>query len=160
MLTLVAEGKPETPRGRLLLDLYASNQLAAALLSRELGAEGVPRELYGLLTEIAVAGPVAPTKLAAQVGLPPTTLYDYADRLVARGHVVRRPNPRDGRSHLLEATQEGRAVVRQGGAAVRRVVLALVEQLEDDQLERLEATMHGFRTALERAVAAELAFDK
>jgi len=150
----------EHPRGRLLLDLYASQQLVAALLSRELGADGVPRELYGLLTEIALAGPVAPTKLAALLGLPPTTLYDYADRLVERGHVVRRPNPADGRSHLLEVTPEGRAVVRQGGAAVTRVVQALAGRLEETDIEQLEDAMHTLRSALEETAAAEIAFDR
>lgn len=150
----------EHPRGRLLLDLYASQQLVGALLSRELGADGVPRELYGLLTEIALAGPVAPTKLAALLGLPPTTLYDYADRLVERGHVVRRPNPADGRSHLLEVTPEGRAVVRQGGAAVTRVVQALAGRLEETDLEQLEDAMHTLRSALEETAAAEIAFDR
>ena len=150
----------EHPRGRLLLDLYASQQLVGALLSRELGADGVPRELYGLLTEIALAGPVAPTKLAALLGLPPTTLYDYADRLVERGHVVRRPNPADGRSHLLEVTPEGRAVVRQGGAAVTRVVQALAGRLEETDIEQLEDAMHTLRSALEETAAAEIAFDR
>ena len=150
----------EHPRGRLLLDLYASQQLVGALLSRELGADGVPRELYGLLPEIALAGPVAPTKLAALLGLPPTTLYDYADRLVERGHVVRRPNPADGRSHLLEVTPEGRAVVRQGGAAVTRVVQALAGRLEETDIEQLEDAMHTLRSALEETAAAEIAFDR
>jgi DNA-binding MarR family transcriptional regulator len=147
----------EHVRGRVLLDLYASNQLAGMLLARELEAEGVPREHYGLLTEIAIAGPITPTRLAAQVGLPPTTLYDYADRLVARGHVARRPNPRDGRSHLLEVTPEGRMVVRKGGAAVRRVVESFVGHLADVTLEELESATATLRRALERVVEREAA---
>jgi DNA-binding MarR family transcriptional regulator len=150
----------ETPRGRLLLDLYASNQLAGMLLARELEAEGVPRDYYGLLTEIALSGPVAPTKLAAQVGLPPTTIYDYADRLVERGHVVRQPNPRDGRSHLLEVTPEGRAVVRKGGAAVTRVVEAMLDRLEGTDLDALQTAMYTFRTALQVVVASDVPFDR
>lgn len=149
----------ETPRGRLLLDLYASNQLAGMLLARELEAEGVQREHYGLLTEIALTGPVTPTKLAAQVGLPPTTAYDYAERLVERGHVVRRSNPRDGRSHLLEVTPEGRAVVRKGGAAVTRVVEAMIERLQGADLEALQTAMYTFRMALEEVVAAQVGLD-
>ncbi len=147
------------PRGRLLLDLYASDQIAGILLGRELAAEGVPRELYGLLTEIAVSGPLTPTELAGRVGLPPTTLYDYAQRLVDRGHVARLEHPRDGRSHLLEVTPEGRAVVRQGGAAVRRVVEALVAHLEDATLDQVSEAVAILREALEAVVKAEVAID-
>lgn len=58
-----------------------------------------------------LAGPVTLTELAEGTGMPLTTAAGYVNRFVERGHIVRTPNPQDGRSQLLSLTDEARAWV-------------------------------------------------
>jgi DNA-binding MarR family transcriptional regulator len=96
---------------------------------------GVSPDEYGVLGVIGLTGPVTPTDLARRLGMAPTTVSVYAARFVERGHVRRLPNPRDGRSYLLEATDEGRAIVHtiapRIGEAIERLRAASDRPLRD-----------------------------
>ena len=54
--------------------------------------------------------PVTRTQYAEATGRPRTTERDILRGLIERGHVREYPNPRDGRSTLLELTPEGQAI--------------------------------------------------
>ena len=86
--------------------------------------EESPRELFSFLSWVRLLEPVTPGTLAAETGIPPTTIRDYLRRLSERGDIVRRPNPRDGRSYLVKLTPRGRRLVDRGapmvGAVFRR----------------------------------------
>ena len=58
------------------------------------------------LAQIQRLAPVTPSAISQQTGIPTTTLRDNVQRLVDRGLVRRAPNPADGRSYLIELTDE------------------------------------------------------
>jgi DNA-binding MarR family transcriptional regulator len=141
----------EPARSLILLETWAASQLVDQLLRRELEAEGVPIERYGLLSAIAVLGPLTPTDLASRLGYRPTTLSEALQLLFEDGLVEKRPNPDDGRSYLLRATRTGEARVRRARRGINRALDALEREL-DRPLEEVEQAVVGLRRALADAV--------
>ena len=109
----------------LLQELYSAGSLVAFLVEAELRAGGIVPQLFSFLSWVRLLEPVTPGALAAETGIPPTTIRDYLRRLSERGDIARRPNPRDGRSYLVKLTPRGRRLVDRGaplvGAVFRRV---------------------------------------
>ena len=109
----------------LLQEVYSAGSLVASLVNAELREGGIAPELFSFLSWVRLLEPVTPGTLAAETGIPPTTIRDYLRRLSERGDTVRRPNPRDGRSYLVKLTPRGQRLVDRGaplvGAVFRRV---------------------------------------
>jgi DNA-binding MarR family transcriptional regulator len=105
----------------LLLLLVAANQRMVQLVDRELAADGVEADRYGMLSLIGAFGPLRLTEIASSLGLALTTASDSVRRLEARGHVRRTPNPDDGRSFLFELTVRGDREWRRGWGALQRI---------------------------------------
>lgn len=119
------------PRGRpLLLDAWAAAQQVNQLILRELAAVGVRTPHFAMLSAIAREGRVTPTRLAAELGHPLTTISDHVQSLLDRGLVDREPNPDDRRSYLLSLTREGKAVMQQARPAVQRTLDLIGRELE------------------------------
>ena len=102
----------------LMQELYTLGTLAGLLVEEELEAVGVPSSLFSFLGWVALLQPVGPSRLAAESGLPPTTVRDYVRRSVTRGTVRKKPNPEDGRSYHLVLTAKGQRLMDRGWPAV------------------------------------------
>jgi DNA-binding MarR family transcriptional regulator len=143
---------PQLPRrANALFRLYVLSQLMDSLLGRELAAAGVP-DGFGVYSAIGSLGRVTPKELAELVGMPPTTLSGHIERLVRQGVVRRVENPTDGRSYLLELTDEGLKAFRAGGAVLRDALAVLDRHLDrpaDEVLDALEALDGALRRALD-----------
>ena len=83
--------------------------------------------------------PVTPGTLAAETGLPPTTIRDYVGRLVKRGDVRRVPNRSDGRSYFLVLTPSGQRIATRGWPAVLAAYARIARHLERPVAEHLAA---------------------
>ncbi len=119
------EGAVATRRyPNVLLQSFITGQLAAELLRRELGPSGMTPNQFGVQSVIRGLGPLTPTVLAARLGMAPPTVTAWVKRLEANGQIRKLPHPTDGRSYLLEVTEEG--------------------------VEALEAAYPGFGAALSR----------
>jgi DNA-binding MarR family transcriptional regulator len=144
--------RPTTSERRLsiLLLVVAAHQRLGRLVERELASDGVEPSDYGLLSLVGLRGPVRLKEVAAELGMRLTTASDAIRRLEARDHVVRRPNPADGRSTLFELTAEGNREWRRGWPALRRINAALSEALDDPAAVRraLEELGAAFDAAL------------
>ena len=103
----------------LLQELYSTGLLVGLLVDEELENAGVPG-LFSFLGWIARLQPVTPGMLAAETGLPATTIRDYVRRLGERGDVRKVPNPKDGRSYHLVLTAKGQKARRPRLARRRR----------------------------------------
>lgn len=118
-------GHPERPgpagpdqaerNGRERLDAHdASWALWEVLRTAEEAQHAMAREL-GLPTTDAVAldhvlrttEPIGPGELARRLDISTASATALVDRLVASGHLVREPDPRDGRRRALAATEYG-----------------------------------------------------
>jgi DNA-binding MarR family transcriptional regulator len=141
----------------LMQALYTAGSLVAVLVGEELEAAGVPPELFSFLGWVSLLQPVTPGGLAAETGMPPTTIRDYVRRLVERGDVRKVPNPADGRSYHLVLTAQGRRLSDRGWPAV----VASFERLEPllqrpagEYLAVVEELREGLKQALARSVVS------
>ena len=135
----------------VLFQTYVASNLLGAVLEREFAAHGLSRDDFGLASAIGVWGPITPTELSARVGMPPTTLSSALARLDRRGYVRRAPNPKDGRSHLIELTEEGDRAWREGWPALRAAIEALERELGgslDEVQDAIERLQDAARSAL------------
>jgi DNA-binding MarR family transcriptional regulator len=136
----------------LLQEVYSTGALVGFLVNRELEADGISPRLYSFLGWIALLEPVTPGRLAEESGMPSTTIRDYVRELVERGDVRKVPNPEDGRSYLLELTEQGRKLTDSGRPALARALERLEQYLKRPPGEYIELTVE-LRLALRRALA-------
>jgi len=91
----------------LLFQIFRTNEVSAKLVTRALEPTGLRGDDYAVYSYV-LYGPLTLTDLADGTGLPLTTAAGYVKRFEERGHIVRAPNPADGRSHLLSLTDSTR----------------------------------------------------
>ena len=141
-----------TSRPTVLLQLWTAAHMAERLVAEHLQRAGLSDEQFALLSRVALDGPVTPTALAADMGVPPTTLADAVRRLEERGEIERLPNPADGRSHLLALSAAGRERVEAAAPVVWEALEQMRAQLGVPP-EEVEAAMDELHRSL-RAVTA------
>ena len=123
--------------------------LTDAAMAAVMAPHGLSGSDYAVLSILAARGPRTPTELARVTGTPLATVSKKVRRLQRRGLVARTPNPDDGRSSLLAATEDGRAVVAQAspdfGELLERLDVALGDAREHVAwaLDRLEWVLRG-----------------
>ena len=76
----------------------------------------------------------------------PTSVTNTIDRLEKQGHVVRKPNPEDGRGTLAEITAAGRDVVQRATGDLMAADFGLSDYA-DGQLAEIFALLRGLRLA-------------
>jgi DNA-binding MarR family transcriptional regulator len=145
-------------RGAIVNELALAARLALGLSARELRAAGVDPDDYGPLSFIGVMQPVTRTHLAEAIGARRTTMRDLVGRLIERGHVEERPNPRDGRSTLLVLTPAGQDIFDRGKPAFHRSLRQLDEAL-GGELREHEDAVRRIRLALEELAGDAAAYE-
>lgn len=108
------------------------HQISSALFAEECGETGLTSVQYAALVAIDANPGVDATRLSALVAFDRSTLGDVLERLEAKGWIERGPSPGDRRVKLLRITAEGRRVVHDADAAVRKVQERLLEPLAAD----------------------------
>ena len=136
----------------LLQELYSTGILVGLLVDTELGKIGVPDRLFSFIGWVTRLEPVTPGTLAAETGLPPTTIRDHVRRLVSAGVARKVPNPADGRSYHLVLTAKGRSIADRGWPAVVAAFERLDRHLERPARDHL-AAMRELREAVRLALA-------
>ncbi len=142
-------GIPATRGRNVLFRLFVLGHLADDLLGRAMVDLNLNPSDFAVQSAIRAFQPVTPTRLAALLGMPPTTLSSYLRRLEARRQIRRRPNPEDGRSTLLEVTKIGSRNVVAAFPAVQGSVARVHERLDyspkelDLALDRLEDSLRA-----------------
>jgi MarR family transcriptional regulator, organic hydroperoxide resistance regulator len=96
-----------------------THRLLAAIDAELADLRLTPGEVNALAA--LAGGPQTARALADATAQPPSTLTGVLDRLERRGLVVRRPNPGDRRSTLIEPTAAGRVVARRVQGAFEAV---------------------------------------
>lgn len=89
---------------------HVSNHVSQAF-ARKVEREGVTVAEWVLMRELYGQVEVAPSRLAERLGLTRGAISKLADRLLAKGLVVRRDDEADRRAHLLALSDDGRALI-------------------------------------------------
>ncbi len=89
---------------------------------------------------------LTPGQLLTQTLVTSGTMTNRVDRLAARGLVVRQPDPRDGRSVLVQLSDSGRERVDAAFADLLARERALLAHLDARQRERLAALLRRLVT--------------
>ncbi len=134
----------------VLFSVWLVSRATADLLDKALAASGLDADEFAVYSVLTAAPTLTPTELAKWMAAPPTTLSSYIKRFEARGHVVREPNPDDGRSYRLRLTDAGREAHRSAGALFMPALRSVVEALGDEE-PPVRTALLTLRKALERA---------
>ena len=141
----MADTGPET----ILFDVFLTNQRRKAMIARALAGMGLPPEDYPLYVFVGAEGPWTPTGLAARLGMPLSTVLFRVRGLERRGHAERMPNPDDGRSFLIQLTDEGRRLLAVARPRFRAHAEAVEAELGAAQVARLRGELAGLRDAID-----------
>jgi DNA-binding MarR family transcriptional regulator len=140
-------------RGRnVLFRMFILGQLTNDLLSQAMARLNLNSNDFAVASAIRAYQPITPTRLAALLGMPPTTLSSYLRRLEGRRQIKRRPNPEDGRSSLLELTKIGDRNVVAAYPALRGSIARVHEQL-DYSSQELDIALDRLEDALRRVLS-------
>jgi DNA-binding MarR family transcriptional regulator len=138
-------------RPNILLTAWTTAHRIEQLMRHELLTAGADTPQFALLTLIDLLEPVTPTKLTAEMGLPPATVSDRLRELFDLGHIRRQPNPNDGRSYVVVTTAAGRRAINRAAVAVRNAHVALSNEL-DVPISEAEAVVEKVNRALDAAL--------
>jgi DNA-binding MarR family transcriptional regulator len=111
-------------------------------------------EALAVMEHLASTGPLTVSEAARHLDRSPSAVSEHIDRLVKRGLLLRIPDERDRRRHLVWLSSKGRALLEE-----ERQVLSLdlltraLELMTDTQRENLRAGLDGLVKAAERAAA-------
>lgn len=134
-----------------------ANRLAVAVgrINRRIrpAADGLSHGLLSALATIVRLGPLRPSDLARlEIVAAPSATRAIAE-LENRGLVARQPDPADGRSSFIEATDAGVEAVHRARSQRAVLVAELLAGVSADDLAKLAAALD----ALEAAAAAPAA---
>ncbi len=93
----------------VLFILWLVGRATVDAIDRRVDGSGLSADEFPVYCLLDLAGPLTPSSLGAWMAAPPTTVSAVVKRMERRGHAVRRPNPADRRSFLLELTDAGRS---------------------------------------------------
>jgi DNA-binding MarR family transcriptional regulator len=135
-------------RGTLVNELLVASRYALELTDEALRRAGVDPAVYGPLAFVGFLQPVTRTQLQEATGQRRTTQRDAIKRLLDGGYVRELPNPRDGRSTLLELTAKGQRIFDKGVPAFQRVLREINDAL-GGALDEHEEVARRIRIALQ-----------
>jgi DNA-binding MarR family transcriptional regulator len=132
----------------VLFDVWLVSRATTGVLDAALAPTGLTADEFGIYSVLTSADTMTPSELARWMSAPPTTVSSYVKRLEGRGHVVRKRNPDDGRSYVLELTAAGRRAHQEAG----RRFLPVLDQVVDSLGSRREAEVRRALAALREAL--------
>jgi DNA-binding MarR family transcriptional regulator len=95
---------------------FVSNDVSQTF-ARKVEARGVTVAEWVLLRQLLDKKELAPSRLSERMGMTRGTVSKLADRLIAKGLLVRAANPQDARAQTLALTTKGRKLVPELAAA-------------------------------------------
>jgi DNA-binding MarR family transcriptional regulator len=135
----------------LLFDLFAVHQRVSGLVGLTLDGAELRGDEYAVYSVLFDLGPLTATEMAANLGMPLTTVLDYVRVMERRKHIHRVAHPTDGRARQIRLSPEGLAAHRRANAAWERMA-QLVDAALGTRLPRVRASLHDLDDAV---IAAE-----
>lgn len=126
---------PVERAGNVLLQVFRTSHAVGGLMQHAVAGTGVSADEWAVLSVIGLRRSASPSELADVLRVPPTSVSRYVARLTQAGLVRRGPNPSDGRSSLLELTEDGREKVETIAPRFRGIVAELRAHVAVDEIE-------------------------
>jgi DNA-binding MarR family transcriptional regulator len=135
-------GTREEAHARLVEVLpHLFRRLVIAMPNEVEGLAKVTPEQFGVLTQIIDRGTLSMSELAIARNVALNTATSLVDRLVAAGLIERRGDPADRRVVRVAVTARGRDVVERLRTVRRTAIRRLIDELGDDEIDRILAAM-------------------
>ena len=124
---------------RAMLAIMSTTRLWTRSLENVISSRtGQTRVRWEMLFAIAFAeGPTTASAIAQRLGVKWPSLVRILDALEGDGLIARRGNPCDGRSRLIELTEDGQATIAKVRCTVDPARADLLDGLTDDELSQL-----------------------
>ncbi|AYG03203.1 MarR family winged helix-turn-helix transcriptional regulator [Gryllotalpicola protaetiae] len=114
--------------------------------------DGISHGLVSALGSVVRVGEIRPGDLARLEAVAAPTMTRLVADLEARGLVTRKPDPTDGRSFFVVATDAGIDAIRRARFERAERVAALLDGLPPEQLAAVKAAIDGLETVSQSAV--------
>ena len=111
---------------------------------------GLNSSEYYVLASLSESGPRSPGELGGRLLVSSGVMTNRLDRLESLGLIARRPNPDDRRGVLVELTEEGADTLDRLIALQMSKESALVSQLNENELTRLNDLLRKMMRPLSR----------
>jgi DNA-binding MarR family transcriptional regulator len=110
---------------------------------------GLSHGLLSALATVAKRGPIRLRELGRVEMISAPSITRVVAELETRKLVARRPDPTDGRAHLLEVTSLGLDAIFNARAARAEVTAELLGKLSADEVKSLEAALPALESMLD-----------
>ncbi|MFZ2001771.1 MAG: MarR family transcriptional regulator [Candidatus Sulfotelmatobacter sp.] len=113
-------------------------------------ASGIAPARLSALSAIVFGGPVSLQSLARAEQVKPPTMSRIVDALELDGLARRCVNPQDRRALLIEATEKGAAMLKEGRRRRVKFLASYLSQLNNSELSDIERAVQAIQKALQR----------
>lgn len=114
-----------------------ASSLGSSLANRALAGLGLKVRHYSALSLVCSDLQLSQRELSRYLVLDPSQIVLIVDSLERRGAVVRRTDPNDRRSKLIEPTDEGRELYRRARTQVQRCTERTLSPLSEEERDTL-----------------------
>jgi DNA-binding MarR family transcriptional regulator len=113
----------------LLFDVFVLGQRTKALVNEAMADAGLRPDEYAAYSLVFEMQSVTLTEMATRLAMPVTTVAEYVRAMTERGHLRRKPHPKDQRARLLALTPAGLRAHRRASRAFEHAHSALIREL-------------------------------
>ena len=116
------------------------NRMVSAIYDGALAGAGLKTSQFSVLVAVANREKARPTELTELLQMDESTLSRNVERMCARGWLRLEPNE-DRRSHLIEVTDKGQALIRKCLPAWRQAQAEVSKRLGTDSVAELRSAI-------------------
>ncbi|MFJ4844698.1 MarR family winged helix-turn-helix transcriptional regulator [Streptomyces sp. NPDC088733] len=129
--------------------LLTASRLLVAVSARSLAAveEALTLPQFRMLVVLDTRGPLSLSRLAAELGVQPSTAMRMLDRLESAGTVTRAPSSTDRRVSVVSLTAPGRRTVRDVTERRRAEITGIVASMTPGHRRGLVQALQAFTEA-------------
>jgi DNA-binding MarR family transcriptional regulator len=106
---------------------------------------------FGVLANLQAAPEISQQALANRLFVTKGNIVGLLNRLECRGLVQRRPDPEDGRTHIVSLTEQGTALAAQVVPAHERLVAEYMGLISDED----QLALHNLLRTLNRSLGPD-----
>ncbi|MFN3521009.1 MAG: MarR family winged helix-turn-helix transcriptional regulator [Phenylobacterium sp.] len=129
--------------------LHRALQLALDVYAEEVGPTGLTQRQYAVLAAVEAREGLTQTDLVRITGIDRSTLADMAQRMIAKGLLVRERSAEDARANAVHLSEQGRLVLAEASPRVAAADARLLRLLSSGKRD-------GFLSLLRELARADL----